>query len=667
MWRTEAAEPASWQISVTDSSYGSGYCGLNSNIQGATATATTMDIVVNTIATNQIMIDQPASQALGSNFTVTGVYYGAAPTAIDYAYDATSPGAWSAVSGLSASGGTWSGTVAAPGGTGLHCLVVRDHATNSIQAASSSFNVTASNSISVNTPGTQTQSASYSIGGSYTGVAPTAFDYSYNGGSSWTAATAVSAGSGGWTATATAPGSPGTYQVMVRDHNNTSVTATSGNFTVGATPTINVNTPGTVTTSATYSLSGTYGGTAPTGVDYSYNGGSSWTSLPTPTISGGNWSGTATAPSSPGTYSVMVRESNNTSITATSSSFVVNSGSGTIAPNNSAILYSPYNWDVTGSRAFTICSGAYLRVLFSGNSCGLTFNTANLSSPQSQIWARIDDGPWTQYTVASSISLTIPAATLGNTDFPYHLLQVVMKSSSETLNRWNSPYNTAVQLTGIVLDAGATVLAPLRAPRNLLIYGDSITEGVRTVGESAVNDTDRNDALVSYAYALGDLLGAEVGVVGFGATGINQTGSGNVPGLSAHWNLIAQGISRVFTPQPDMIIINQGSNDGSADTTAGMTSILNNLLSACPNAAIVASTPMRASSAPAHIIAAIAACNNPQRVRYLDTITVPYYNTAYGTDTLGYHPNGPNSVSFIAPKFAAAVAGWFPGRGAAHY
>ena len=66
-------------------------------------------------------------------------------------------------------------------------------------------------------------------------------------------------------------------------------------------------------------------------------------------------------------------------------------------------------------------------------------------------------------------------------------------------------------LTGLETDG---LLAPwLPSDANVLIYGDSITEGALTLGGSQHYDTDHNDASVVYSYALGRLLGAEVGVV----------------------------------------------------------------------------------------------------------------------------------------------------------
>ena len=93
------------------------------------------------------------------------------------------------------------------------------------------------------------------------------------------------------------------------------------------------------------------------------------------------------------------------------------------------------------------------------------------------------------------------------------------------MNRW-TPQAAAVVLTGVTLANGAGVSAPATLPRNVLIYGDSITEGYHTV---ATGDTDGSDASLGWAYALRRLLGAEVGVVGFGGTGLLNAGQGGVP------------------------------------------------------------------------------------------------------------------------------------------
>ncbi|MCW3476555.1 GDSL-type esterase/lipase family protein [Limobrevibacterium gyesilva] len=336
-----------------------------------------------------------------------------------------------------------------------------------------------------------------------------------------------------------------------------------------------------------------------------------------------------------------------------------------IAPDDPALLYSPYTWNIAAGAATTINAGAYLRTLFSGGSCTLTFDVANALSPLPQIWYRIDGvGAWTQAGLAAQIACAMPAATLGNADIPWHFLELVVKATTETRNRWNSPGATAVVFTGLVLASGAAVLLPSAAPLNLLVYGDSITEGVRTLGEAAADDTDRNDAMLGWAFRLGGLLGAEVGVVGFGGSGLSVTGSGNVPPLPASYGLLYQGAARSFAPAPALVVFNVGTNDGGADTVAAMTAVLNGVIAACPAAAIAVLRPFNGNQA-ANLQAAIAACGNPAACRYVDTTGM--FDTSRGSDGLALHPTGPNNVALIAPKLAAVLRGLLGGGGRAAF
>ncbi|MDE2575538.1 MAG: SGNH/GDSL hydrolase family protein, partial [Rhodospirillales bacterium] len=506
--------------------------------------------------------------------------------------------------------------------------------------------------------------ASFTLTGTYTGTAPTAMDVGFGSiAPAWVALTGfatVAGGAGGtWSGTASAPAA-GPSWATVRDHTTTTSQAASSAFIVGvAGPSISVTTPGIQTVGATMTISGTYGGAAPTGLNFEFDS-AGYAAAASPVISGGTWSFTATVPAA-GTHTISVQEANATSVIATSGSFTTTTAT-TVAPGNAAILYSPYNWNVGPSAASTINAGAYLRVLFTGTSCTLGFNVAANLAPLSQIWWRIDDGAWTQAAVATSIACAIPAATLSNANVPYHLLEVVVKSTTETQNRWNAPSNTAVVFTGITLDAGAVVLAPLAAPLHVLVYGDSITEGVRTLGESAANDTDRNDAALGWAWRLGALLGAEVGVVGFGATGISVAGSGNVPALPTSYASIMSGVARGFTPAPDLVVFNIGTNDGTANTVAAMTAVLNGVIAACPAAVLAVLRPFNGNQA-ANLQAAIAACSAPAACHYIDT--TGFFNTAYGADSLALHPSGPNGVGRIAPQVAAALRALLAGGGGA--
>ena len=264
-----------------------------------------------------------------------------------------------------------------------------------------------------------------------------------------------------------------------------------------------------------------------------------------------------------------------------------------IAPNDPALYFSPFNWQVAAAAASTINAGAYFKCIFQGGWANLTFDVSQMVSPPSQIYVQIDNGPQTPFLVASTVSLAAPS-NLTHGDVPWHTLQVLVKSTTETRNRWSPAVpSTRVVFTGLT----ASAVAPwFPAPRSVLIYGDSITEGVLTLGGSQHFDTDHNDASVVYSHALGPLLGAEMGIVGFGATGLSRGGSGGVPALGVSWNQLWDGVPRSFSPQPDLVVFNEGTNDcGAPPAPCGiapaMAAVIANLLGACPNATLAVMQP----------------------------------------------------------------------------
>jgi hypothetical protein len=559
VWSTNSAEP-DWQINTTDSTYSSGYCGFQSN-NGGVANVTAADVVINTVAANQVMVDQPQSPTVSTTFTASGIYYGTAPTAMDYAFDATTPGSWAAMTGFSTTtsgvpisgGGHWQGTVTAPSATGLHTLIVRDHNTTTVQGASASF------------------------------------------------------------------------------------TAVSGSST------ISVTTPGTLTQSASYTLAGTYTGTAPTGVQYAYDGGSSYTVLTGFSASGGTWSGTATAPASTGSHTVTVQETNNTSITATSSSFTVSAATTTIPADGGAFHYSPYNWNVGSGRAKTICCGAYFSTVFTGGSCTATFDMTGLSTPYPQIWYRIDGTNWLSASIAATVALTMPSTTTG---WAKHHLEVIVKSTSEWMDRWNTQA-ASVAFTGLTLASGQTAASPTASPqRRIVLFGDSITEGYLSV--SNTTDTAGSDVTVTWGYQLRHLLGADVSVIACGGQGITQGGQGNWPSLINAWNFHWSGQARTYTPTPDLIVINQGQNDGATGSgfQSQYASTLNAILAGIPNCPVVILIPFSQSHA-SDIPATVTAVGN-SRVHYITTSG--FFDSSLSVD--GVHPLGVAALDSLAPQVA---------------
>ena len=330
-------------------------------------------------------------------------------------------------------------------------------------------------------------------------------------------------------------------------------------------------------------------------------------------------------------------------------------GGAAILMNDPAILYSPYNWAVSAPQAKTINAGAYLKVIFSGTSCRLTTDTRGDAAPYSQFLARVDGGPFQEYTLTSGDPTFTLATGLVSRR---HLLELVIKSTSETIDRWNRQA-TAVALTGIVLDAGATARAPSRKPYSVLVFGDSITEGVRTAGYAGIpDDTDRNDATCDYAWLLSQALPAEVGVVGFGATGLTTGGSGGVPALPQSYGFLWAGQARSFAPAPDVVVYNEGTNDR-GPITAAFGTVIASLLAVAPHCKQLLLRPFNGSHASEIQAAALQASG--KGVTYGDT--TGFWDGADSSD--GLHPYDYAHVGLIAPKVAALVSPLLVGARAA--
>jgi len=291
--------------------------------------------------------------------------------------------------------------------------------------------------------------------------------------------------------------------------------------------------------------------------------------------------------------------------------------------------------------------------LASGTLLNFKFDVSHMVTPASEVYWRVDNGPATVSVVMDTVSVVFPTNNTHG-DVPYHTVELFVKSTTERANRWSASGNsTRLILTGIETDGKLAAWIP--ADVNILIYGDSITEGVLTLGGSQAFDTDHNDASVVYSYALARLLGAEVGVIGFGYNALLHTGSGGVAPLGKAWNQLWDGVPRNFTdPKPDLIVLNEGTNDGcdttapgcaGTDITSAMTGVLRGLVDACPGVPIAVLQPFNGGQI-AHLRDAVAAVASSD-VHYIDT--TGFYNLTYGGSL---HPTGPNDVARIAPQIA---------------
>lgn len=216
-------------------------------------------------------------------------------------------------------------------------------------------------------------------------------------------------------------------------------------------------------------------------------------------------------------------------------------------------------WSVRDGRALAVNTGSQLQACFSGDRLVLRFDATYPHEPP-QLWVRLDLQPWQKVEVAPRIELapTPPHSA--------HELRVVFKGAREWDNRWKAPLQTAILLTGIGLAEGGKLLEPPPLPAlRIEFLGDSITEGVllhrldRPFPEAW---PERADGRLGCAFQTGERLRADTRVVGFGRQGVTVEGNGGVPPAPDAFPWICDGVPKDGW-KPDLVVINQGTNDGS--------------------------------------------------------------------------------------------------------
>jgi hypothetical protein len=248
---------------------------------------------------------------------------------------------------------------------------------------------------------------------------------------------------------------------------------------------------------------------------------------------------------------------------------------GFFAVDNSALNWSPYNWDtlevgdfsVTTKTKQTSCCGAYLKFRATGTtSIVLNVDGSTLSGVTSPllIWT-INNGTQQSASISSATtSVTLGSSLTTGTTYSVELWVYGMDSTSG--NRWGSagvsPTNV-VRINGVTLTSGGTLSAPaLVQPRTALFFGDSITEG-----RAVVNTTQPNDHGRSYAWFVGTGMACEYGIVGYGSQGWQLGGTASIPTFITAWNYHSSGRARSFSTPPDYVFVGHGANGTNSAAT----------------------------------------------------------------------------------------------------
>jgi lysophospholipase L1-like esterase len=298
---------------------------------------------------------------------------------------------------------------------------------------------------------------------------------------------------------------------------------------------------------------------APVTITFSDNSGGGSFSPTTVQLSSSTASATTSyTPGTVGTKSIS--STNSGSLTNPAAiSLVVSAASGTrLLPGDTKLVRSPYNWTTRNSYLETNNSGAYLKIKFTGDTLTLTQDFSHLVAASVTAanypilrWS-IDNGTWTTRLLASTdTTLSLATGLAAGT----HTCFLWVNSLSFGLDRWATPLSS-VRFNYFDVSTGQQFVQADSFTERAIFFGDSITEGISVNG--GTNATHSANQAFSAMFA--DTLQVEYGQIGFGFLGWTATGSG-VPAFPSSWNLQAQGLSRTFTPAPEMVFVNLGTND----------------------------------------------------------------------------------------------------------
>ena len=251
-----------------------------------------------------------------------------------------------------------------------------------------------------------------------------------------------------------------------------------------------------------------------------------------------------------------------------------------VAPSDPRIVLEG-QWGHQPGVAITVNSGSRFSFSFAGERVQLLFDTDGLTVAP-HLWITVDDGePSLQVVESPVVELSLPTGR--------HQVEVVVKDVNEHVNRWNPPFECAVVFAGLVLDVNSRLrLSGLPGGPRIEFYGDSITQGVRSL--SAHPESDGADGTTLYAYLTARAFGATSCQVGFGRQGISRPGNGAVPGGidSFGWNFAGSPAERVAPP--DVVVINLGVNDETLEVKE-YADYVRRVRSAYPTSTIVSLTP----------------------------------------------------------------------------
>ncbi len=204
----------------------------------------------------------------------------------------------------------------------------------------------------------------------------------------------------------------------------------------------------------------------------------------------------------------------------------------------------------------TTTDGAHLYFLVEGTT-EISVNFTVITNLEMPYFAYSIDG-------AEPVRQHIDKPTVTLPDAGRHTVCIIADGLTETEQKWGREIGFALRS----VEAAEGRIAGIRPQEKVIFfYGDSITEGIRALSMDA--NANGNSATHAYSWYTAENLGATPYLIGYGATGLIQTGSFH-PMIDAIDHLSAKRLvedSPVANVTPDLIVINHGANDSGLPTT----------------------------------------------------------------------------------------------------
>lgn len=164
-----------------------------------------------------------------------------------------------------------------------------------------------------------------------------------------------------------------------------------------------------------------------------------------------------------------------------------------------------------------------------------------------------------------------------------HTVRIIIDSLGESGSRWNE--DIAIGVRGVATDSG-TISAWHHTSTAIAFYGDSITDGIRTLSASSHSYTN------SYVWYCSEAMGMTPVVCGFPGSGVIATGTFNTCVNAVNYYSSSRA-SESFNPS--IIVVNHGTNDVSYDSATfceAYNATLEALHAQFPNAKIACMIPV---------------------------------------------------------------------------